>query len=103
VPNEQHAHEMLSSRTARLMAGQVISEGHILVQKQNPAAGSASILTINEDGILAQLKLASQQAGSNVEQWPGLFSQFLTLFAIALDGKNRSARTKGWRFVLACH
>ena len=49
-------------------------------------------MDIQEAHLLTHLTEARQQApGADAAQWPGIFPQFVNLFTVALDGKNRFA------------
>lgn len=92
LPDEESTRRMLHSRRARVPSSVAIPDGHIRVVKQVPTAGSSNAMDIREDHLLTQLNQARQQPpGADVAPWAGIFSQFVNLFTVALDGKNRFA------------
>jgi hypothetical protein len=97
-PKPEEGLARLESRKIEPSQGQKpVPVGSFRVQKFNPASGQIEQIDVNESVLLRSLQTEwqAQQDGraQDTVNWVGLFSHFLSLFTIALDGRTRFALT----------
>ena len=99
LPSDEEIQSMLEDREVHVPSNETLPEGHIRVARPIPSSGSATNLDINIGTIVHQISEGRAQRDEGSDDWwrncwPGIYTQFASLFTVALDGKTRLALTE---------